>query len=620
MVDDQEDSVFRRTRSHTVKIAPLGAIAPERTHGVRALSVVGAASVGRTSTPSAAGPAGWSTMSSLALADAPVAMFVPRLDELTALRALADTSASASVVTDRSGRVAFATRRAGELAGVGADDLVGTLVVTLVADADRSMLTRRIDDALPSCVAVRLRHASGVVHAVDATIEPIPAGLSITFAPQASAERHPGLDPVTGLADRSSFLTSMASLRAEARRRGHLVGVVVVDLHRFDTVNRALGHEAGNELLRRAAERLRAADGHACEIVARSHGDTFLVATGPHADAPAMEAAADRIRTALRGVVDVLGTPILLSAAVGVAEVDTADVSAAVQRAAIACGRARRSPATVAVATSADSSTPWALSLEAALRTAIDADEIEVHLQPIVHVASGEVAAVEALARWRHEGVSVPPVVFVRIAEEIGMIHELDRLVLRKAAALAASWQDTHPSIGVHVNCSPTGLCGVTDFAAFVADSCTGAGLDPSMLTIELTETTDLLDLPTGPTGLQAIVDLGVRLALDDLGAGSSSLKALRRLPITQLKLDRSLIGPLGQSAQDDAIASAIVSLAHALNVEVVAEGVDTVAKLGMVARTGCELAQGHLIAPAMPIDELRSWLADPARVAAARS
>jgi EAL domain-containing protein (putative c-di-GMP-specific phosphodiesterase class I) len=239
------------------------------------------------------------------------------------------------------------------------------------------------------------------------------------------------------------------------------------------------------------------------------------------------------------------------------------------------------------------------LELENALRRAVERDELRLHLQPEIAVESGAIVGFEALVRWEHpERGLLGPGDFVSLAEETGLIGAVGAWVLRQACALAASWAT--PGLLISVNVSARQLAG-GDFTDLVATVLAETGLPADMLCLELTESA-VVEHGAMAT-LEGLKRLGVRLAIDDFGTGWSSLGHLRRFPIDIVKLDRSFVSGLGREPQDASVAAAIISLAHALGLSTVAEGIETGEQLAVLAALGCDLGQGYLFARPAPAE-----------------
>ena len=277
----------------------------------------------------------------------------------------------------------------------------------------------------------------------------------------------------------------------------------------------------------------------------------------------------------------------------------TADASAATD-AARTQGRARHAAFTAA----ADVRSRRHAVLAQSLRRALDTGELEVRYQPLVDLTEGVVCGVEALARWRPPGLPpIGPDRFIPVAERSGLIVELGEWVLGEACRFAAE----HPDLRVAVNLSPRQVAG--DLVARVVRALDAAGIEPGRLDLELTESAVLDDPDTASDVLGELTDLGVHLALDDFGTGYSSLVVLRRLPFDRLKVDRSFVRPVADTAADREIVAAVVGLARAVGVEVTAEGVETTAQAEVLADLGCGEAQGYLFAAPMTPDACEVWL-----------
>ena len=259
------------------------------------------------------------------------------------------------------------------------------------------------------------------------------------------------------------------------------------------------------------------------------------------------------------------------------------------------------------------------LETEAALRRGIDEDRFKVFYQPIIELGTGRVVGTEALVRWDRDGEVVAPQLFIPLAEETGLIVSIGALVLREACRQTARWNKTicqDQPLMVAVNLSPRQLAtaGLVDLVAEVlADS----ALAPSRLSLEITETVLMEDVPSSESTLDELKRLGVRIAIDDFGTGYSSLRYLRRLPIDVLKIDRSFVAVLGQNSADTAIVNAVLGLARSLGMRTVAEGVERPDQATMVTDIGCEFAQGFLWSQPLPPAAFAHWLEE--RVGAGR-
>jgi EAL domain-containing protein (putative c-di-GMP-specific phosphodiesterase class I) len=252
------------------------------------------------------------------------------------------------------------------------------------------------------------------------------------------------------------------------------------------------------------------------------------------------------------------------------------------------------------------------LELEAELRHAVDRDELVLHYQPIVELASGRITRVEALVRWAHpsRGLLAPPA-FIPLAEEQGMIGSIGRWVLQEACREARDWRERFPDVpalGVHVNLSGKQL-EQQDLVAEVTKALKGAGLDPGLLTLEITETVLMADTETMIRRLEELKGLGVGLAIDDFGTGYSSLSYLRRFPIDMLKIDKGFIDGIGAGREESALANAIINLSHTLQLHTIAEGIERPEQAVKLIALGCDDGQGYHFSRPLAPQALRALL-----------
>lgn len=421
-------------------------------------------------------------------------------------------------------------------------------------------------------------------------------------------------DALTGLPNRAMFDALLDSARGAVAADGDSVAVLFIDLDAFKDVNDSMGHATGDALLVQVAERLRAAL-PAAEALARLSGDEFGVILDGHDEVAATGVAADLV-AALQQPLEVGDHQLIVSASIGIAVAHAADAVPNLLRwADIAMYRAKR------VRRSGFAVYDRALSDEVRdrlrtdqwLRRALDLDEIEVAYQPIVELATGVPVGVEALVRWRPgRGEQVDAATFVPVAEANGTIVPIGRAVLTEACRSLGAWCReglVTPGFTLSVNVSARQL----DRAALVAEvdaAVAGAGIEPSALCLEVTETALIADLDHAASVLGAIRDQGVRVAIDDFGTGYGSLGLLQHLPVDELKLDRSFVTRLTEDAGADVIARAVCGLAAGLGLGLVAEGVETPVQQQRLAALGCERAQGYLFSRPLDAAGLRAWLA----------
>jgi diguanylate cyclase (GGDEF)-like protein len=394
--------------------------------------------------------------------------------------------------------------------------------------------------------------------------------------------------------------------------------VLVIDLDNFKNVNDALGHQVGDRALQEATARLvRAVREH--DTVARLGGDEFAVLCAAPVDLTEALRVAERVRAALDEPFPLDGRELGLSCSVGVklAEADN-DASAVLRDADAALNRAKSSGRNC-VHLFDDALAGGALArleMESDLRVAIPRRQLHLVFQPEVRIADGHIVAVETLVRWTHPGRGpVSPAEFIPLAEETGLIGELGRWVVEGAVRQAAAWcvrfGDDAPMVSINIS-------GVQfDDPSFVPELAAlldEVGVPPAKICAEITETTLITDPETALAQALRLRELGVRLAIDDFGTGYSSLAYLRRYPLNYLKVDQSFVRGLGVHDGDEAVVRAVTELAHALGLEVIAEGVETADQRDFLREIGCGLGQGWLYSRGVPAGEIDALLEAPAQ------
>jgi len=420
-------------------------------------------------------------------------------------------------------------------------------------------------------------------------------------------------DALTGLPNRLQVAERLEQALARAGRTGCEVAVLFIDLDRFKLINDGRGHAAGDELLVVVAERLRRVV-RSGDVVARFGGDEFVVVCEDQTAAFEASLVAGLILDALREPVVVDGQELFLSASIGIAMADGTgspesllrDADAAMYRAKEK-GRSRSEFFDATMRTEALDH----LETQSALHRALERDELRVHYQPVVDLASGAVTGVEALVRWEHpQNGLVSPASFVPLAEETGLIVPIGAWVLDQATAQAARWRDRSwgRNLTVNVNLSARQLR-QPDLIPALMSGLLESGTDPALLCLELTETTFMEDARSHREVLDAIQSLGVGLAIDDFGTGYSSLTYLKRLPVSVLKIDQAFVRGLGRDAADTAIVKSVIGLAHALGLMVVAEGVEDADQMAHLRRLGCDQAQGYFFARPQSAEDLEALL-----------
>ena len=432
-------------------------------------------------------------------------------------------------------------------------------------------------------------------------------------------QRQAFYDPLTDLPNRALFLDRLHHLFQRARRSlgSPQFAVLYLDLDRFKGINDSLGHQAGDELLIATARRL-----ERClrpgDTLARLGGDEFTVLLDDVRSERDATGVAERIHQEMAAPLKIRGAEVFSSVSVGIALSSTGhecpedmlrDADTAMYRAK-AGGRASHQVFDGDMHRRAVSS----LRLETDLRRALERHEIVPYYQPVVDLETCTVVGFEALARWRHpsRGVLLPDL-FVPVAEETGLVVELGAWMLGEACQQAREWQQKHPllaALGISVNVSGRQLS-QGSVASDVERVLGATGLDPACLTLEITESALVHSSSAGASAVERLHAMSVGLHLDDFGTGYSSLTYLHSFPVQALKIDRSFVSRMCQAPQQAAIVKAIVSLAHDLEMEVVAEGVETLAQLEALRALGCRRGQGFLFSKPLPPDLAERLLED---------
>ncbi len=420
-------------------------------------------------------------------------------------------------------------------------------------------------------------------------------------------------DHLTGLPNRLLLFDRFNQALARGRRHKLLATFIFLDLDRFKVINDTLGHPIGDELLKLVAERLKMCIREA-DTVARFGGDEFSVLVPDIKDVEGVTKVVENIFATFNKSFNVAGHELFVTASMGVSvyPADGDDAETLFKNADIAMYRAKHegrnnfqlyTPAMNVRAIER-------LKLENMLRKAVERKEFLLHYQPQVDINTGEVIGIEALVRWQEpERGLIPPMEFIPLAEHTGLIVPIGEWVLRTACAQNKAWQDKGlKPVRIAANLSMLQFKR-KNFAATITGILEETGLDPKYMELELTESIIMEDAETTIEILRKLKTMGVRLVIDDFGTGYSSLQYLKKMPIDMLKIDRSFIRDITDNPDDAAISTAIIGVAHSLEIEVIAEGVETMEQLKFLKTLRCDNIQGFLISRPIPVEDVEGFL-----------
>jgi diguanylate cyclase (GGDEF)-like protein/PAS domain S-box-containing protein len=425
-------------------------------------------------------------------------------------------------------------------------------------------------------------------------------------------------DELTGLPNRTSFHQAVSHAIEQARRHERSLAVLFIDLDRFKNINDTLGHDAGDAVLRDVAQRLRACL-RGADLVARQGGDEFVVLMEDYHTTADVTGVARKILEAFSQPFHLRGQEFVLSASIGIGTFpfDGRDMQALLKAADIAMYRAKEAGRNNFQFYSPQMNVHSfeRLALEAALRRALERDELRLHYQPKLDLATRRPIGAEALVRWQHSDLGlVPPLEFIPIAEETGLIAEIGGWVLAEACRQARAWMDAgRGALHVAVNLSGRQFAreSLLEDVVFALEH---SHLPPQLLELEITESAVMQNPEHASSILSALDRLGVSIAIDDFGTGYSSLAYLKRFPVSTLKIDRSFVKDLPEDPEDAAITRAVIALARSLRLRVVAEGVETRAQLEYLAAHGCDQVQGFFTGKPMENGEFEAFVAAAGR------
>ncbi|MGE4278581.1 MAG: EAL domain-containing protein [Magnetospirillum sp.] len=427
-------------------------------------------------------------------------------------------------------------------------------------------------------------------------------------------------DPLTRLPNRAAFLERFTAARENALRAHQLLAVLSLGIDRFGIINATMGHSVGDQVLTAAADIVQAGLSRN-DVMARASGDRFLILLAGHTSRRELTEAVERIHAMAQSAVHVAGDEFEVSTSVGVALYprDGEDVETLIKNAEAALQRAKsQGPATLQFFTKEMSArASKTLSLQNKLRRALEQGEFVPYFQPQVDLNTGIIVGMEALVRWNNPEMGmVSPGEFIPVAEESGLIDGICESMLAQCARQNKAWQDAgfHP-IPVAVNVSGRQFQYARRLITALETTLSETGLDPHYLEVELTESSAMRDADNAIAVVQTLKDMGISCSIDDFGTGYSSLSVLKRFPISKLKIDRSFVMDVITDPNDAAIVDAIVAMAKALNMKVVAEGVEHNQHLDFLREIGCDQMQGYLFSRPLPAHEMEQMLAEGRRL-----
>src|SRR4051812_19039377 len=412
-------------------------------------------------------------------------------------------------------------------------------------------------------------------------------------------------DVLTGLPNRALFYDRLRQAIGRARREHEMIGLMFLDLDRFKQINDTLGHASGDRVLKVVAERLKRFL-REVDTIARLGGDEFTVVIEGVTAPEQLAAIADKIRSAMAEPVDLDGREMSISSSIGIALYpgDAQDIDQLVKNADIAMYQAKRRGGRQQFQFYEPGMAPPAgeyLEVEAKLRRAIERQELVLHYQPVVDMASGRICGMEALVRWQSQQGLISPANFIAAAEHSGLILDIGAWVLREACTQTRKWQrEGLPPLRLAVNLSPLQLRQQNLFAA-VSETLRESGLAAQHLELEITENTVMARSADSMTTLTQLEQLGVRLSVDDFGTGYSSLAYLKQFPVHVLKIDRTFVRDICTNSDDAAIVSAMIAMAKSLGLRIIGEGVETREQLDFLRTAGCDAYQGYYFSVPLP-------------------
>ncbi len=416
-------------------------------------------------------------------------------------------------------------------------------------------------------------------------------------------------DSVTALPNRSLFHDRLSRDISDAKYKGNNVGILLIDIDSFKDINDTMGHDRGDDLLNKIARRFES-EIKTHETLARLGGDEFIVVLPEH-DQTASVARAEQFIQGLKNAFEIEHNSIVISASIGVAVYPQhgTTISTLLSHADFSMYQAKNSNVNICIYDSDnDHLAQGHLAMVADVRKALDEKQFELHYQPKINAESGQVIAAEALGRWHSKTRGdVSPNIFIRVLENNGLIDEYTYWAIETALTQAKNWRSGFNVLRIAVNLSPQTMMH-PDFKENI-DRIIKDKNDGALLTFEITENLFLSEFDRLAEVLEYVCSLGVELSIDDYGTGYSSLSRLRRLPVSELKIDQSFIKEMVDNQDDEAVVHSTIELAHNLGLSVVAEGVENKPALDLLKKLGCDTIQGFYISKPMPHEQFTSFI-----------
>ncbi len=528
------------------------------------------------------------------------------------------------IITDLNGRIEYANRKFEEVSGYALPEVIGQnpriLKTGYTTDAEYHELWQTIMQGKTWWGEFLNRRKNGEQYWEYASISPmfdtsgrithflgVKEDITVRKEYEERLLHQENFDALTDLPNRVLALDRLGQILARALREERHVGLLLLDLDDFKTVNDSLGHSVGDELLKRVANRLKSTV-RPGDTVARLGSDEFLLILADMMVATDAQRVTEKVRAAFTQPFVIEGVELYVTPSVGisVAPADAQEGHVLLRNADAAMHRAKESGRNRMqfFTPGMNERAVQRLEMESLLRQALERQELVLHFQPLVVSGSGRLVGAEALLRWQSRELGlVAPDRFIPLAEETGLIVPIGEWVLRTACTAVAEWAGQGVQLHVAVNVSPRQFreSGLVEMVAAILEE---TGVAPEWLELEVTESLLLEDAPSIMEQLQALKGLGVRLVLDDFGTGYSSLSYLKRYPFDALKIDRSFVADVNHDADDAALCQAIVHMAHTLNLKVVAEGVEVAEQLELLTAYGADFVQGFYFS--RPVDAAR--------------